>query len=97
MAEPLLVLGDSAAQAARFALPGGADAGLLPLSLALGPELARAGAYGRIDPTLHAPLVQTAVVLRGASREARAFFDFLASPPARAVLRDFGLSPDGDA
>ncbi|MFM8940421.1 MAG: molybdate ABC transporter substrate-binding protein, partial [Phenylobacterium sp.] len=61
LAAPRLVLGDSAAQAARFALSGGADAGLLPLSLALGPELARAGAYGRIDPTLHAPLVQTAV------------------------------------
>jgi molybdate transport system substrate-binding protein len=91
------VLGDSAAQAARFAMTGGADAGLLPLSLALGPELARAGAHARIDPALHAPLVQTVVLLRGAGREARAFFDFLATPPARAVLRDFGLAPDGDA
>lgn len=97
LAEPRLVLGDSAAQAARFAMTGGADAGLLPLSLALGPELARAGAHARIDPTLHAPLVQTVVLLRGAGREARAFFDFLASAPARAVLRDFGLAPDGDA
>jgi molybdate transport system substrate-binding protein len=97
LAEPRLVLGDSAAQAARFAMTGGADAGLLPLSLALGPELARAGAHARIDPALHAPLVQTVVLLRGAGREARAFFDFLATPPARAVLRDFGLAPDGDA
>jgi len=97
LAEPRLVLGDSAAQAARFAMTGGADAGLLPLSLALGPELARAGAHARIDPALHAPLVQTVVLLRGAGQEARAFFDFLATPPARAVLRDFGLAPDGDA
>ena len=97
LAEPRLVLGDSAAQAARFAMTGGTDAGLLPLSLALGPELARAGAHARIDPALHAPLVQTVVLLRGAGREARAFFDFLATPPARAVLRDFGLAPDGDA
>jgi molybdate transport system substrate-binding protein len=97
LAEPRLVLGDSAAQAARFAMTGGAEAGLLPLSLALGPELARAGAHAWIDPALHAPLVQTVVLLRGAGQEARAFFDFLASPPARAVLRDFGLAPDGDA
>ncbi len=97
LAEPRLVLGDSAAQAARFAMTGGAEAGLLPLSLALGPELARAGAHARIDPALHAPLVQTVVLLRGAGQEARAFFDFLASPPARAVLRDFGLAPHGDA
>ena len=97
LAEPRLVLGDSAAQAARFAMTGGAEAGLLPLSLALGPELARAGAHARIDPALHAPLVQTVVLLRGAGQEARAFFDFLATPPARAVLRDFGLAPDGDA
>lgn len=97
LAEPRLVLGDSAAQAARFAMTGGADAGLLPLSLALGPELARAGAHARIDPALHAPLVQTVVLLRGAGQEARAFFDFLATPPARAVLRDFGLAPDGNA
>jgi len=97
LAEPRLVLGDSAAQAARFAMTGGAEADLLPLSLALGPELARAGAHARIDPALHAPLVQTVVLLQGAGQEARAFFDFLASPPARAVLRDFGLAPDGDA
>ena len=95
LAEPRLVLGDSAAQAARFAMTGGADAGLLPLSLALGPELSALGAHGRIDPGLHAPLVQTAAVLRGASRQARAFFAFLAAPPARAILRDFGLAPDG--
>ncbi len=97
IASPRLVLGDSAAQAARFALTGGADAGLLPLSLALGPELARAGAHARIDPSRHSPLVQTAVVLRGASREARAFFDFLAAPAARAVFREFGLAPEGTA
>ena len=97
LAEPRLVLGDSAAQAARFALTGGADAGLLPLSLALGPELARAGGQARIDAALYSPLVQTVVVLRGASREARVFFDYLGSPPARAVLRDFGLAPDRGA
>jgi len=92
-----LVLGDSAAQAARFALTGGADAGLLPLSLALGPELAGAGGFGRIDPDLHAPLVQSAAVLRGAGPQARAFFAYLASAHARKVLRDFGLAPDGAA
>ena len=97
LAKPRLVLGDSAAQAARFALSGGADAGLLPLSLALGPELARVGTHARIDTALHAPLVQTAVVLRGAGRPARAFFDFLATPQARGVFRDFGLAPEGDA
>jgi molybdate transport system substrate-binding protein len=97
LAKPRLVLGDSAAQAARFALSGGADAGLLPLSLALGPELTRAGAHARFDPALYAPLVQTVVVLRNAGRPARAFFDVLATPQARAVLRDFGLAPDGDA
>ena len=95
LAEPRLVLGDSAAQAARFALTGGAEAGLVPLSLALTPELAGAGAHGRLDPALYAPLVQTAAVLRGAGREARAFFAFLGSREARAVLRDFGLAPEG--
>lgn len=97
IATPRLVLGDSAAQAARFTLTGGADAGLLPLSLALGPELSRGGSFGRIDPALHAPLIQSAAVLRGASREARAFFAFLSTPPARQVLKDFGLAPDAAA
>jgi molybdate transport system substrate-binding protein len=97
LAEPRLVLGDSAAQAARFALTGGAEAGLVPLSLALTPELAGAGAHGRLDPALYAPLVQSAAVLRGAGREARAFFAFLGSREARAVLRDFGLAPEGSA
>lgn len=97
LAAPRLIVGDSAAQAARFALSGESDAGLLPLSLALGPELARAGSFGRIDSNLHAPLVQSAAVLRGAGRSARAFFAFLSSAAARSVLRDFGLAPDAGA
>lgn len=97
LAFPRLVLGNSAAQAARFALTGGADAGLLPLSLALGPELAGAGTCARVDPALHAPLIQSAAVLRGAGPAARAFFAYLASAPARRALRDFGLAPEGGA
>ena len=95
--EPRLVIGDSASQAARFALTGGAEAGLLPLSLALGEALSRGGRHVRIDPALHAPLVQSAVLLRGAGADARAVLDFLGSPPAREIFRLFGLDPAGSA
>lgn len=86
-----LVLGQSVSQAAQFAASGAADAALLPLPLARDPGLA-GGTAVPIPESLHPPLAQSAVVLAGArdAELARAFLDFVAGPPGRAILERHG-------
>jgi len=88
-----LALGDNAAQAAQFAASGAAQAGLIPLSLARAPEMAKRGAYLTLPENWHTPLRQTLVLVKGAGPTARAFAEFLRGPRARQILarNGFGL------
>ena len=88
-----LALGDNAAQAAQFAASGAAQAGLIPLSLARAPEMAKRGAYLTLPENWHTPLRQTLVLVKGAGPTARAFAEFLRGPQARQILarNGFGL------
>ena len=70
--QPKLVLGENVAQATQFATSGSAQGGIIPLSLALTPQVKSAGAFTLIDAARHKPLRQRAVVLKGASATARA-------------------------
>ena len=93
--QPHLVLGENAAQTARFASSGSADGGLMPYSLALAPSFAGRGSYVLIPETWHDPLRQRMVLLRGAGETARRFYAYLQSPPARGVFRRYGfVNPD---
>jgi molybdate transport system substrate-binding protein len=91
---PRLVLGENIAQALQFVRTGNADAGIIALGLVVQlPEMR----YERVDPALHAPLRQTAAVLRDSGRpaEAAAFLDLLTGPEGRAILRRHGFElPD---
>jgi len=92
------VLGQSAAQAAQFALGGGAQAAFLPLSLAAGPPLSTLGRYLILPPSSHRPVAQTGVILKGARDPdlARAFVAWLLGPGGRAILSRHGYeSPPG--
>ena len=93
VAQPKLALGDNAAQAAQFAATGAAQAGLIPLSLARAPELARHGSFATLPATWHAPLVQTLVVIKGSPPVARRFAEFLRSKAAQDILRSNGFAP----
>jgi len=92
--KPKLVLGENIAQAAQYAATGAADAGILAYSLALSPEMRRAGRFYLIPTIAHKPLVQRYVVLKRASSNATAaaFAAFMASPTARAALKKYGFS-----
>lgn len=94
--EPKLVLGENVSQATQFATSGSAQGGIIPLSLALTPQVQAAGSFTLIDAALHKPLRQRAVVLKGATPTARAFYDFLQSPEARQVLKRYGFVLPGD-
>lgn len=94
--ERKLVLGESISQTAQFIETGNADAGFVALSLLRSPRLARKGHWIEVPPSLHAavPLDHAAVLTnRGAANPAaRRFLEFLASEPAKKILRDYGYS-----
>lgn len=88
---PRLVMGENIAQAAQFALSGSAQGGIVALSIALAPALARRGRFALIPQAWHRPLRQRMVVIRGAPPGARAFYDHLATPAAQAVMVRHGF------
>lgn len=90
-----IVMGANVAQAVQFTLAGGVDAGFIPASYALLPEVATRGRFHPIPAGWHDPLLQTMVLLRGAGVEAREFFRHLQSAGARALLARSGYTvPD---
>lgn len=95
---PKLVFGENIAHAAQFVQTGNAQVGILALSLALSPELAKKGGYFLIPDTLHQPLEQGyALTKPGAGKPlARKFADFMGSKPARAVMIRYGFVLPGE-
>ncbi|MCX7174922.1 MAG: molybdate ABC transporter substrate-binding protein [Proteobacteria bacterium] len=87
-----LVLGENAAQAAQFAASGSAQAGIIPLSLARGADLAARGAFVTLPDSWHAPLRQRMVLMPGAGDTARQFYAFMQSPTARSILDRHGFT-----
>jgi molybdate transport system substrate-binding protein len=69
------------------------DAGFIPLSFALEPDIAARGRFFLIPRDWHAPLEQRATVLRGAGPEARRFMEYLRQPAARAIMEKSGYTP----
>jgi len=89
--EPRLVYGENVAQATQFATAGSTQGGIVALSLALAPAVARLGRHALIPDTWHAPLHQRMVLLKGAPTPARAFYEHLATPAAQAVMKRHGF------
>ncbi|HZZ84158.1 MAG TPA: molybdate ABC transporter substrate-binding protein [Anaeromyxobacteraceae bacterium] len=91
--KPKLVYGESVAQAAQFAESGAADAGILPLSLALAGPLA-AGRKVILPDEAHSPIDQAGVVLARAHEPelARAFARFLRGPHGQAIFARYGYA-----
>jgi molybdate transport system substrate-binding protein len=91
--QPHLVLGENIAQAAQFATSGSTQGGILALSLAQAPAVAARGSFDLIAREWHAPLAQRMVVLKDAPAAAAAFYDYLATPAAQAILARYGFEP----
>jgi molybdate transport system substrate-binding protein len=91
--QPKLVMGDNISQATQFVTSGAAQAGITALSLAMAPEVATlSDAYWLLPASLHTPLKQRMVVLKSAHPTAKALFDYLQTPAAKAVLAKYGFS-----
>ena len=94
--QPVMVQGENVSQAAQFALSGNAAGGIIAYSLALAPEVAARGTHALIPEDWHAPLRQRMVLLNGAGPVAEAFYAYMQTPEARAIMARHGFSPPGD-
>ena len=90
--EPLLVFGENVSQAAQFATSGSAQGGIIAYSLALAPQVSRRGHFALIPESWHTPLAQRMVLMRDAPDAAKAFYDFLSTPAAQAIMVKYGFT-----
>lgn len=89
--EPRLVLGENISQAAQFAVGGAAQGGIVAYSLVRSPALAGRGKYVLLPAAQHDPLVQRMALSKHAGATARAFYEFLQQPAARAIFERHGF------
>ncbi len=91
--ESKLVFGENVAQAAQFVQTGNAQIGIIALSLALSPELARQGRYVLISDKLHGPLEQGFIITKRAAGNslAKAFARHMEGRETRAILSRYGF------
>ena len=94
-----LVFGENVAQASQFVESGNAQAGLIALSSALAPAMKDKGRYWIVPPDSYPALNQAAVVLSRSKQKdaARRFLEFLRSPEATAILKNYGFNLPAEA
>ncbi|WP_026300764.1 molybdate ABC transporter substrate-binding protein [Thioalkalivibrio sp. ALE23] len=96
--EPKLVTAQNVGQTLRMVQAGGADAGLVALSLAMHPDLAE-HPYQVIDANLHKPLLKAFVTTRRGqdAPAAERFATFIHSGTGREILERHGFeTPEAD-
>lgn len=93
-----LVLGENVAQAASFALTGGADVAVIAMPLATSPEMIKAGRFRPVPPEAYPAMVQGGIIMKRAahSAAARMLRDFVLAPGGRDVLKRYGLGLPGE-
>lgn len=89
---PRLVYGENISQTAQFATSGSAQGGIIALSLARAPQIARLGEFALIPESWHKALAQRMVLTRDAPLAARAFYDYISSPAAQAIMSRYGFT-----
>jgi len=88
-----LVMGENVSQAAQFVQSGNAQAGLIPLSLALSPAMKDGGQYWELPQDAYPEIQQGAGVVSASNNKkaAQAFLDYIGSPEGTAVLEQYGF------
>lgn len=92
------VLAENVAQAAGFALTGGADLALIAVPLAMSPEMTKAGHFRPVPIEAYPTMVQGGIIMKRAAHPdaARMLRDFVLGPDGRDVLKRFGLGLPGE-
>ena len=94
--QPKLVLGENVSQTAQFATSGSTQGGIIALSLALAPVVARTGSFQLIPDAWHKPLKQRMVLVKGAPPAARAFYAYISTPEAQEIMVRYGFAMSKD-
>ncbi|MRR56539.1 MAG: molybdate ABC transporter substrate-binding protein, partial [Deltaproteobacteria bacterium] len=89
---------DNIAHTAQFVQTGNAQAGIIALSLALNPELAKMGGYYLIPDNLHQPLEQGFIITKPAADKplAKVFAKYMAAKEVRAIMTKYGFVLPGE-
>lgn len=90
--QPKLVFGENIAQTAQFATSGSTQGGIIALSLAMAPAVASLGRFALLPERLHQPLAQRMVLLKDAPAQIVAFYDYLSTVPAQAIMSRYGFT-----
>ena len=88
--QPRIVYGQNVRQATQFVESGNAEAGLIPLSLAINSS---GLTYVLVDDSLHLPIRAELAIVAGTKSEelARRFVAFLTGPKGQAVMEKYGF------
>lgn len=91
---PKLVFGESIAQTNQYIFSAAADVGFTAKSVVLSPDLKGKGKWIEVPKDLYNPIAQGAVILKHGQETnpglAQAFYAFLYSEKARAILERYG-------
>jgi molybdate transport system substrate-binding protein len=92
-----LLYGENIVSTRRIVQSGAADVGILPLSLALGPQMRDAGRFWQVPLDAYPRIEQGGVILKSSKNleMARSFRDFLLGDHGREVLEHSGFSLPG--
>lgn len=90
--KPRLVMGENVGQSTQFVVSGAAPLGLLPRSMVREARKSVAGSAWDVPASWHAPIVQSAVLLKHGrdNPAARGFLQYLRTAPAQARIRALG-------
>ena len=88
-----LVLGENISQTAQFVQTGGADIGIIALSLAVAPAMKDTGMLWEVPFEAYPRLEQGAVILKTAKNQkaARGFLDYIKGSEGAAVFKRYGF------
>ncbi|RRB02793.1 molybdate ABC transporter substrate-binding protein [Larkinella rosea] len=86
--QPKIVYGESIAQVNQYLVSGAVDAGFTAKSVVLEPSLKGKGRW--VDVKGAEPIAQGVVLLKNAKDGARKFYDYLFTPEAQAIFRQYG-------
>jgi molybdate transport system substrate-binding protein len=90
--QPRLVMGQDIGQAYSFVQTGNAELGFVAWAQLKQGEREIAGSYWLVPESLHRPIEQEAVLLRDVPA-ARALLQFIKTPEAREIIRNYGYAP----
>lgn len=92
IAKDKIVYADNIAMAAMFVSTGSADMGFTALSIAKSPAIQKSTHSLVLNTSLYQPIKQRMVLIKNPTKDAVALYNFMQSPIAKEILRQYGYA-----